>query len=135
MFLLLVAIGGGIVVSLLLKQAFARPRPDLVPHGSHVYTSSFPSGHSMMAAVTYLTIGALLARAHEGAAIKAYVIILATLLTTAVGISRVYLGVHWPTDVLAGWTTGGCWAVLCWTLANRLQRRGEIEPESNALTP
>ena len=128
MLLLLAAVLGGILASLTLKWSFDRPRPELVPHGSYVYTSSFPSGHSMMAAATYLTIGALLARMHSDVRTKAYFIVLATLLTVAVGFSRVYLGVHWPTDVLAGWTMGGFWALLCWTGARRLQRRGDIEP-------
>jgi undecaprenyl-diphosphatase len=125
--LLFAAVFGGWVAATLLKMGFDRARPDLVPHGSHVYTASFPSGHAMMAAVTYLTIGALLARLHQGLWTKAYFLILAALLTIAVGISRVYLGVHWPTDVLAGWTIGGCWALLCWTAAKLLQQRGQVE--------
>ena len=124
---LIVAIGGGIVVSTLLKLGFDRPRPDLVPHGSHVYTKSFPSGHSMMAAVTYLTLGALLARIQRRRSQRAYILIIACLATLAVGASRVYLGVHWPTDVLAGWAVGSAWAAACWTVANLMQRRGDIE--------
>jgi len=122
-----VAVVGGLVVSQMLKWQFARPRPDLVPHGSYVYTSSFPSGHAMMSAATYLTLGALLARVHADRRLKAYFLILAALLTLCVGTSRVYLGVHWPTDVLAGWTLGSCWAILCWLIARRLQRHGEME--------
>jgi undecaprenyl-diphosphatase len=123
----LLAVIGGLVVSHLLKELFDRPRPDLVPHGSHVYTASFPSGHAMMSAATYLTLGALLARVHAQHRLKAYFLFLAALLSIAVGISRVYLGVHWPTDVLAGWTLGACWAIVCWLLARRLQRKGEME--------
>jgi undecaprenyl-diphosphatase len=126
--LVFVAVCGGWLGSTALKYAFDRPRPDLVPHGSHVVTSSFPSGHSMMSAVTYLTLGALVARFFDGFKLKAYVLLLAVLTTGAVGFSRVYLGVHWPTDVLAGWTVGGCWALLCWTVARVLQRRGKVEP-------
>ncbi len=125
--LLLAAVGGGIALSTLMKYGFARPRPDLVPHGSQIYTSSFPSGHSMMSAVTYLTLGALLARAEASRRIKAYLLILAVLLTFSVGLSRVYLGVHWPTDVLAGWTAGAAWALACWLAARRLERRGRVE--------
>ncbi len=128
--LLLAAVGGGIALSTLMKYGFARPRPDLVPHGSQIYTSSFPSGHSMMSAVTYLTLGALLARAEANRRIKAYLLILAVLLTFSVGLSRVYLGVHWPTDVLAGWTAGAAWALACWLAARRLERRGRVEGES-----
>ncbi|MFV0442659.1 MAG: phosphatase PAP2 family protein [Planctomycetaceae bacterium] len=128
--LLIAAVVGGFILSNTLKWIVDRPRPNLVPKESYVYTSSFPSGHSMLAASTYLTIGALLARMHAGAATKAYFIILATLLTVAVGISRVYLGVHWPTDVLAGWTIGGCWALICWIVAGGLQNSGRLEPDT-----
>lgn len=127
MIFLLAAIGGGIVASSLLKMGFDRPRPALVPHGSHVYTASFPSGHSMMSAVTYLTLGALLAKVESRRAIRAYLLALAALITFLVGVSRIYLGVHWPTDVLAGWTVGAAWAAGCWTVANLLQRRGTME--------
>jgi undecaprenyl-diphosphatase len=133
--LLVTAIVGGLAVSSLLKWSFDRARPDLVPHGSHVYTSSFPSGHSFMAAATYLTIGSLLARMHSGLATKAYFLLMAILLTGAVGISRVYLGVHWPTDVLAGWTVGASWSLLCWTVARHLQRAGTIEAATPAVAP
>ncbi len=115
------AILGGLVISTVMKHQFARPRPDLVPHGSIVYTSSFPSGHSMMSALTYLTLGALLAHFQERKRLKSWFLCLALLLTVLVGASRVYLGVHWPTDVLAGWTGGAVWAILCWLLARRLQ--------------
>ena len=127
MVFVLVAIGGGMGLSFALKYIFSRPRPDLVPHASHVYTSSFPSGHSMMAAVTFLTLGALLARQVERRRLKAYFILMALLLTVCVGVSRVYVGVHWPTDVLAGWTVGAIWAIACSTLAHQLQRHGEME--------
>lgn len=124
---LAVAVTSGAAVSTLFKSLFDRARPDLVPHGQHVYTASFPSGHSMMAAVTFFTIGALLASAQPNLRLRAYLLGLATLLSVAVGVSRVYLGVHWPTDVLAGWTAGTAWALLCWTVAQVLRRRGRVE--------
>lgn len=127
--LVLVAVGGALALSSLLKYGFQRPRPDLVPHGSYVYTSSFPSGHSMMAAATYLTLGALLARVQPRRRLKAYLLGSALLLTVVVGFSRVYLGVHWPTDVLAGWTAGGVWALSGWLAARWLQGRGHVETE------
>ncbi|REJ71281.1 MAG: PAP2 family protein [Planctomycetota bacterium] len=133
--LVLAAIAGGFVVSQTLKGVFDRPRPDLVPHGSIVYTASFPSGHAMMSTATYLSLGALLARMHTQWKQKAYFLVLAALLSLMVGASRVYLGVHWPTDVLAGWTLGACWAVLCWFVALQLQRRGEVEPEISSGPP
>ncbi len=128
--LVVVAVVGGLLISTLLKEGFDRPRPDLVPHGAIVYTASFPSGHSMLSAVVYLTLGALLARVHAGLALKAYFLLVAAILTLLVGVSRVYLGVHWPTDVLAGWAGGAAWAILCWTVALQLQRRGQVEEES-----
>lgn len=117
---LVASVGGGQILSTLAKLGFDRPRPDLVPHGAEVYTASFPSGHAMMAAVTYLTLGAMLARVQPTRALRIYVLGLATLVTLAVGVSRIYLGVHWPTDVLAGWTAGAAWALACWTAANAL---------------
>lgn len=126
----LVAIGGGTVVSFALKSLFERARPDLVPHGVEVATASFPSGHAMLSAVTYLTLGALLARFLPRRRAKAYVVTVAALLTLAIGVSRVYLGVHWPTDVLAGWTLGAAWAVLCWLVALWMQRHRHVETEA-----
>lgn len=128
--LLIVSIAGGGILSTVLKLSFARPRPELVAHQTHVITSSFPSGHALIAAVTYLTLGALLARVQPNLLLKAYLLLLAVVLTVIVGCSRVYLGVHWPTDVLAGWAGGTVWALFCWLIARWLQRRGKIEEES-----
>ena len=121
------AVGGGMLLSTLLKMGFDRPRPDLVPHGALVYTASFPSGHATLSAVVYLTLGALLARVQPRFVLKLYLLGLAILLTVTVGVSRVYLGVHWPTDVLAGWAIGAAWALFCWAAALWLQRRGQVE--------
>ena len=125
--LVLVSVGGGVLISQTMKWAYARPRPDLVPHGAEVFTASFPSGHSMMSAVVYLTLGALLARTQPDRAVKAYILAMAVLLTVLVGVSRVYLGVHWPTDVLAGWALGGLWALICLAVMQWLQARGQVE--------
>jgi undecaprenyl-diphosphatase len=124
---LVFAVAGGILISTLLKMGFDRPRPDLVPHGSIVSTASFPSGHSTLSAVVYLTIGALIARFRPNPRVRVYVLSLAIMVTFLVGISRVYLGVHWPTDVLAGWSIGAGWALLCWFVALLLQMRGSVE--------
>jgi undecaprenyl-diphosphatase len=123
----LLAVGSGVLLSSAMKLGFDRPRPDLVPHGTEVYTHSFPSGHSFMSALVYLTLGALLAGAQESYRLKAYSIGLALLLALSVGLSRIYLGVHWPSDVLGGWAAGAAWATLCWLLAQRLRAAGTVE--------
>lgn len=118
-----VAIAGGQMLASLLKYDIDRPRPELVSHLVTVYTPSFPSGHAMMSAVTYLTLGALAARFLPGRTTKIYVMCLAVLATLLVGMSRIYLGVHWPSDVLGGWCAGFAWAMLCWLAACWLRSR------------
>ena len=120
------SIAGGMLVSNLLKSGFDRPRPDF-DHAARVFTSSFPSGHAMLSAVTFLTLGALLTRTNVHWRAKVYFLTIAVLLTLIVGFSRVYLGVHYPSDVLAGWSVGSAWALLCWALALWLQSRGQVE--------
>jgi undecaprenyl-diphosphatase len=129
MWLLLVSSFGGLLLSSGLKGLVDRPRPQLVPHLSQVYTSSFPSGHSMMSAVVYLTLGSLLARFVRSRPVKVYCMFVAMVLTFLVGVSRVYMGVHYPTDVLAGWTAGLVWALVVWLVARALQRRGKVEKD------
>ncbi|GJD33739.1 phosphatase PAP2 family protein [Methylobacterium aerolatum] len=129
------AIGGGELVSTVLKLFYHRPRPDLVPHGMEVFTASFPSGHAMMSAIAYLTLAILLARVHRNRRVKALVMVLGVSITLLVGISRIYLGVHWPSDVLAGWCVGAAWAALCWFVALQLQQRGEVEAPDPAPMP
>ncbi|QDP20537.1 phosphatase PAP2 family protein [Sphingomonas xanthus] len=123
---LLVAEAGGMLLSNLLKTGFDRPRPDL-EHGARVFTSSFPSGHATLSAVTFLTLGALLTRTTPDRRVKLYFLTLAAVLTMLVGTSRVYLGVHYPSDVVAGWCIGSAWAALCWAAALWLQRHGDVE--------
>lgn len=122
---------GGEAIDTILKIGFRRPRPELVAHAARVFTASFPSGHAVLSAVTFLTIGALLTRGHADRRVKVYFIALAVLLTVTVGLSRVYLGVHYPTDVLAGWCLGAAWATLCWVAALWLQTRGQVEPATS----
>jgi undecaprenyl-diphosphatase len=125
--LVAVAVSGGGLLSTVMKQLFARDRPDVVPHLVAVTSPSFPSGHSMLAAILYLTLGALLARFAARRRTKVYVLTVALLATFLVGSSRVYLGVHYPTDVLAGWCAGLVWALICWLVARYLQDRGAVE--------
>ena len=131
------AVIGGMLVSTSLKSVFERPRPgpDVVPHLVTVQTPSFPSGHSLMSAVVYLTLGALVATVVKGRRLKVYVISVAVVLTLLVGASRVFLGVHWPTDVLAGWTAGLVWALLCWLVIRVLQVEGQVETEAGQAAP
>jgi undecaprenyl-diphosphatase len=103
----------------LLKHLYGRPRPDLVPHGVYVYSASFPSGHSMLSATVYLTLAALIASLEPRRGAKILVFVTAVLVMVAVGVSRIYLGVHWPSDVLAGWCAGAGLALVAWSLLLR----------------
>ena len=125
--LVIVAIVGGFMLSLALKSWFERDRPTEVEALSYVHTSSFPSGHAMMAAVVYLTLGSLLSRFSRSFVMRFYFLTIAVLVTVLVGFSRVFLGVHYPTDVLAGWAAGLVWSTLCWLVARALQKRGAVE--------
>jgi undecaprenyl-diphosphatase len=124
--LLLFSVLGGQLAVTAFKLGFDRPRPDLVPHGAATYTASFPSGHAMMAAVTWLTLAAMVARTLPRRRLRVYVLAWAVAVCLAVGVSRVYLGVHWPSDVLAGWAGGAAWAIACLLLAHGLERRGLV---------
>jgi undecaprenyl-diphosphatase len=106
-----------------LKTLYGRPRPDLVPHGTYVYSASFPSGHSTLSAATFLTLAMLIASLEPNRGTKIMVFVLAILLVFGIGVSRVYLGVHWPSDVLAGWCLGGAWALAAWTVLLRFEGR------------
>jgi len=118
---------GGIVFSRILKQTFNRPRPEIVPHFVDVSTSSFPSGHAMLSAAVYLSLATLLATTTSRRRLKIYIVGVGILISLLVGVSRVYLGVHYPTDVLAGWCAGTTWALLCWLSYRWLSRRFSIE--------
>lgn len=117
------ASGGGL--STLLKHAFDRPRPSLFPPAETVYSASFPSGHALLSAIVYLTLGAMLARLAPRRSLKIYILGVALLLTGLIGFSRIYLGMHWPTDVLAGWAAGAIWALGWWGVAQLIRPRRE----------
>jgi undecaprenyl-diphosphatase len=127
--LLFVAVGGGMLLTNVLKGYFDRDRPTVVPHLADSLFKSYPSGHSMMSSVVYLTLAVLLARAMERRRVKVYCVIVALLLSLLVGASRIYLGVHYPTDVIGGWAAGTAWALLCWLAVYWLERRGKVEPQ------
>jgi len=127
------AVMGGWILAYGLKSAFDRPRPDIVPHFSDVYSSSFPSGHSLMSAVVYLTLGSLLTNLVTSTRLKCYFLGVAAFLALLVGLSRVAMGVHYPSDVVGGWCLGLAWAEVCWLIHNRLQlRRRDVEPPLDA---
>ncbi|MBW8284632.1 MAG: phosphatase PAP2 family protein [Rhizobium sp.] len=113
---------GGTLLSSGLKSLYDRPRPDLTGV-ARVFTTSFPSGHATVSAVVYLTLGALLAEMAESRGQKILYLGSAVLLTVMVGLSRIYLGVHYPTDVLAGWSIGAGWALACTMLAHLYRQR------------
>jgi len=129
------AIAGGGAANELLKSTFLRARPDLVAHLTDSYSSSFPSGHAMNSALTYLTLAALLARTQKNKRVRVFLLAVAIVLTMAIGFSRVYLGVHWPTDVIAGWCVGATWALTFALIAHALQRRNQIERPQAANNP
>lgn len=116
----------GFVVAFSLKHAIDRPRPDLVSHSTMVYTASFPSAHAMMSTLIYFTLAALLSQTQRRKPVKMLLYVSAGFLALWIGSSRVYLGVHWPSDVVAGWCAGGFWALLFYYLAKRLSIKGKL---------
>jgi undecaprenyl-diphosphatase len=129
-----VASVGGWFLNGALKRVFQRARPDVVPHLREVASLSFPSGHAMTSAAVFLTLGALLMRISRGRVTKFYCMAVALLATLLVGATRVYLGVHYPTDVLAGWLVGLSWALICWMVERRLEYRAGLKREQQGQT-
>src|SRR2546430_5724073 len=132
MWVVLVATIGATTINSTIKGLVDRPRPVVVPRLTDVSSESFPSGHSAMSAAVYLTLGGLLAQTVSRRRIKLYFIFVAMLITFLVGLSRVCLGVHYPSDVLAGWTTGLVWALLCWLAGGFLSRGGAVGVEEGS---
>ena len=120
--LLLIASGGGLVITALLKDLFQRDRPPAILHAVPAINASFPSGHATLTATVFLTLGALIAHFAQRRRVRVYALAAAVILSLLVGCSRVYLGVHWPTDVLAGWCVGASWALLWWGVALMWER-------------
>lgn len=123
---------GGWFLNETLKEVFQRARPAIVPHLQNVMTLSFPSGHAMNSAAVYLTLGALTMRLADRRVTKWYCMAAAMLLTFLVGTSRIFLGVHYPTDVLAGWLLGMTWALACWTVERRIEQSAGLQRERAA---
>jgi undecaprenyl-diphosphatase len=121
----------GTITNSILKLLFDRARPDFVTHLTEVASLSFPSGHAAMSAVVYLTLGTLLAATHRSFAFRAYFIGIAIALVILVGLSRIYLGVHYPTDVIAGWCFGTVWALGCRIVFRRFQQKRLVKPAEN----
>lgn len=120
----------GSLLGQLLKFTFDRARPTIVPHFVEIHSLSYPSGHATNSAIVFLTLGTLLARAQADRRTRIYVVAAAIVITVLIGCSRVYVGVHWPTDVIAGWAIGGSWALLWWAIANRLHWQASASPAS-----
>jgi undecaprenyl-diphosphatase len=117
-----VAVLGGTGISEAIKALFGRDRPPLIYRAVDSANASFPSGHAMLSTITYLTLGALLAQVMAKRRQKVFVFATAMVLALIIGASRVYLGVHWMTDVLAGWSLGAAWAMTCWLAAWSVRR-------------
>jgi undecaprenyl-diphosphatase len=125
LWLLLFAVIGGTILDTILKEYFARERPSVVLKLMTATSFSFPSGHSMMSMVVYLSLGSLIARLQTRRRLKVYIISLALFFSFIIGLSRIYLGVHYPTDVLAGWSIGLAWAAIVWFVAWYIQKKSE----------
>jgi undecaprenyl-diphosphatase len=124
--LLVLGLAGGVALSEGLKALFGRDRPPAAWQAVETINASFPSGHALLSAVFYLSIGVMLTRAFPRRRFKAYVLGVAMLLTLIVGLTRIYLAAHWASDVLAGWSIGAAWAMALWLVAYAVQRRQAV---------
>jgi undecaprenyl-diphosphatase len=125
-FLIIFAAVSGTLLNQMLKDVVGRERPQIVPHLAEISNSSFPSGHSMLSSIIYLTLAVLLTQTVKTWPTKMYLVGSAFMLAFLVGLTRVIIGVHYPSDVLGGWTAGTAWAILCWMGAKWLNRRGAL---------
>jgi undecaprenyl-diphosphatase len=121
--LLVTGLAGGVVLSEGLKALFERQRPPAAYQAVDTLNASFPSGHALLATVFYLTVAVLMTRAFPRRRLKVYVLGIGILFALVVGMTRVYLGAHWATDVLAGWCVGAAWALALWLVSYAVERR------------
>lgn len=127
---MIVASVGGLIWSETLKSIFARTRPEEMYRIVEAHNASFPSGHTMLSAAIYLTLGALAASFTRKRRIRLFCLTAAGLATLLVGMTRVFLGVHWASDVLAGWCLGAAWALACWLALWALDRKWRVTGEA-----
>lgn len=120
--LLTLGLVGGVLLSEGLKAVFERERPPAVAQAVETINASFPSGHALLATVFYLSIGVMLTRAFPRRRFKIFVLGVAIVLALLVGLTRVYLGAHWASDVFAGWAVGAAWAMALWLVAYAVER-------------
>ena len=121
--MLVIGLGGGVVLSEGLKSLFERARPPVAYQAVDTLNASFPSGHALLSTVFYLTLGVMLTRAFSQNHFKAFVLGAAMLIALLIGLTRVYLGAHWASDVFAGWSVGAAWAMVLWLIAYGFERR------------
>jgi undecaprenyl-diphosphatase len=132
--LLLVATAGGIGLNMILKLFFDRPRPHVITWGTNVVSSSFPSGHAMSATIVYSTVAYLAARLFKRVWARWLIMFVAAVVIGAISVSRLYLGVHYPSDVAAGSIIGLSWAAFCMATLEAIQRFAQREaPEVQAV--
>ena len=117
--ILAVIIGESVLVSM-LKSFFDRERPDFIYHLVEVGTKSFPSGHSASAAAFYLTVGLMAANMSSVPVVRRYIMTISIVVIMLIGASRIFLGVHYPTDVIAGFAIGAAWASAIWLISWKL---------------
>lgn len=117
--LLALTVTAGSLVNTLLKALFGRPRPEIVPHLTEAGGASFPSGHSFNSASTYIALALAFAALSPRAGVRHTLIAASVVLSLLIAWSRVWLGVHWPSDVMTGWLGGAAWAFTASALLYR----------------
>lgn len=124
--LLVFGLASGVALSEGLKALFERERPPLAFQAVETLNASFPSGHALLSTVFYLTLGVMLTRAFPKKRLKAYVLGVGVLIALLIGLTRIYLGAHWASDVFAGWSVGAAWAMVLWLIAYAIERRQRL---------